>query len=100
MKKRAPGDVRHAAFHNKRLFLFPNDKLQKEFVANSGNFENADLVLNGLCSVCRVEMGKDVQGKPEFSVIHSGMRYLFPRRTAKSLGRAGMTNDQIPMTNF
>lgn len=78
MKKRVPGSVHHAALSGQRLFLFPNKELQQEFLTNSRKYADADLALGGNCSVCRVEMGKDVPGKPEIAVMHKGLRYLFP----------------------
>jgi len=78
MKKRVPGSVFHAALSGKRLFLFPNKELQQEFLTNSRKYADVDLALGGNCSVCRVEMGEDVPGKPEIAVVHKGFRYLFP----------------------
>ena len=43
--KRVPGNVHHAAFHGKRLFLFPGDAQQQEFLANAEKYANVDLAL-------------------------------------------------------
>ena len=78
MGKRVAGSVYHSALHEQRLYLFPNKEIQQEFVANHRKYGDADLTLGGECSVCRVEMGKGVAGKPQFAEIHKGLRYLFP----------------------
>ncbi len=82
---RVPGSVQHAALSNNRLFLFPNEELQQEFIANPSKYTNQDLALEGQCSVCRVEMNKDVPGKPEISALHEGFRYLFPSEDQKKM---------------
>ncbi len=76
--KRVPGNIRHAVFHDKRLFLFPGANEKKEFLANPKKYANVDLALNGDCAVCKADANKDVPGKPEFTAIHQGLRYQFP----------------------
>ncbi len=76
--KRGPGNIRFSSRHKGRLFLFPNDELRQAFKADPKQFENVDLAADGNCVVCRVEAGKEVPGKPEFTAFHNGMRYLFP----------------------
>jgi YHS domain-containing protein len=76
--KRVPGNVHHAAFHGKRLFLFPGDAQQQEFLANAEKYANVDLALGGKCAVCLAELKKEVPGKPEIAAVHDGLRYLFP----------------------
>jgi len=78
MGKRMPGSVQQAAFHQNRLYLFPSEQQKKMFLAEPAKFANVDLALGGLCSVCKIEMKKDVPGKPEYTVIYQGMRYQFP----------------------
>ncbi len=78
MGERVNGSVRHAAFGSGRLFLFSNEMAKNEFVANIEEYTNVDLALAGKCSVCRVEMKKEIEGKPEFEVMHRGIRYRFP----------------------
>jgi YHS domain-containing protein len=78
MGKYVPGSVRHAAMLEQRLYLFPADEQKQEFLAHPQQYSNIDLALGGLCSVCKVEMNKDVQGKPEISAVHNGLRYHFP----------------------
>ncbi len=78
MGKRAPGHVRHRAFHQGRLFLFANEQAKKMFVADPGTFADADLALGGQCPVCLIEMNEKVQGKPELTVHYKGLRYFFP----------------------
>ncbi|MBI3464693.1 MAG: hypothetical protein HY000_16805 [Planctomycetes bacterium] len=82
MGKRVPGKIGNALLHEHRLFLFPSDEQEKEFQAHPDQYANVDLALDGNCAVCRVEMKKDVPGKPEIAVVHQGLRYLFPRKSS------------------
>lgn len=76
--KRVPGNIRHAAIDNKRLFLFPSDGEKREFQKNPRAYRNVDLAANGECVVCLAKVNKHVPGKPEHTVIHNGFRYQFP----------------------
>jgi YHS domain-containing protein len=76
--KRVPGNVEHAARHDNRIFLFPGAKEQQAFLSNPKEFADADLALKGDCAVCLVHHAKRVPGKPEFTEIRDGFRYLFP----------------------
>ena len=78
MGKRVPGNIRHASFHDGRLFLFANADAHKMFQAQPAAYANADLALGGTCPVCRVNMDQSVPGKPEIAAFHKGFRYLFP----------------------
>ena len=75
--KRVPGSVNYSARYDNRLFLFPGAEQQQAFLSNPKEFANADLALNGDCSVCLVHANKHVAGKPEFAEIKDGLRYLF-----------------------
>lgn len=76
--KRVPGSIRHAAIHNRRLFLFPSDAEKQAFVKNAAEFENTDLAANGECIVCLAKVNKHVPGSTKFTEVHNGFRYLFP----------------------
>ena len=78
MGKHIPGNVRYSVLHRGRLFLFPGQDQKQEFFSKPTQYENVDLALNGRCAVCQVEMGQSVPGRPEFTVVHEGMRYQFP----------------------
>jgi len=78
MGKRVPGNLRLAAFHDGRLFLFSNEDAQKMFLAQPAAYANADLALEGNCPVCQVNMSQRVAGKPDIAAFHKGFRYLFP----------------------
>ena len=73
-----PGSVFHAAFYQQRLFLFPSDEQKSMFREAPSSFNDVDLALGGNCAVCLVEMQKEMPGNPEFTVVHDGLRYLFP----------------------
>lgn len=75
---RVAGSVRNAALSGGRLYLFPNKELRQEFLDNPDKYKGEDVAADGQCTVCRVEMGKEVAGNPEFSLMHDGLRYLFP----------------------
>lgn len=74
------GNPRFFEVHNKRLYMFPSAKQLQMFRANPDKYANADIALNGYCPVCKIDLGKDVKGKPEFAVDYKGKRYLFPGR--------------------
>ncbi len=78
MGKRVPGNIRYASFHYGRLFLFSNAAAHKMFRAEPEAYANADLALGGTCPVCRVNLGRNVPGKPEIAAFYKGFRYLFP----------------------
>lgn len=77
MHKRMPGSVYHSALNNGRLYLFPSEKQKQMFVADPAKYNHADVAMNGECVVCKVEMNKQMAGKPEVSVVHDGMKYQF-----------------------
>jgi YHS domain-containing protein len=77
-KKRVPGNIRHAALHGGRLYLFPSDKEKQVFAKTPGKFQNTDLACKGLCSVCKIMANKEIPGKTNFTAMHNGFRYLFP----------------------
>ncbi len=78
MGKRVPGNIRHAALHEGRLFLFANAEGKQMFMADPKSYADADLAYGGNCVVCRVNMQQTMPGKPELTVLHKGLRYLFP----------------------
>ena len=78
MGKRVPGNIRHAALHGGRLFLFANAQGKQMFMADSNAYADADLAYDGKCVVCSLNMRQAVAGKPEFTVLRKGLRYLFP----------------------
>jgi len=78
MDKDVTGKAEYRLTHKGRLYLFPSEKQRRMFQANPSRYANADVALNGYCSVCKVEMGKDVLGKADFAADFKGMRYLFP----------------------
>lgn len=75
--RRVAGQIRYAAIHEGRLFLFASDEAQQMFLAEPARYAKADLAYGGYCVVCQVGMGKAVPGKPEIAVVHKGLRYLF-----------------------
>lgn len=78
MHERVPGSIRHWSLHEGRLFLFASEEGKQIFTTDPKSFAKADLAFGGQCAVCRVDMKKAMAGKPEFTVVHNGLRYLFP----------------------
>ena len=78
MKKQVPGKPDIHLVHDGRLYLFPSDEQLKMFKANPEKYADADVAMNGLCPVCKIDMGKDVKGKPELAYDYHGTRYVFP----------------------
>lgn len=75
---RNPGKIDHLSFYQGRVFLFPNTQIKAIFDKSPKKYADVDLALDGKCVVCKVDGGKDVPGKPEFTSIYKGMRYQFP----------------------
>ncbi len=75
---RNPGTTEHVSFYQGRAFLFPNDKIKGLFDQSPQKYADVDLACDGKCIVCKVDGGKDVPGKPEFTAVYKGMRYQFP----------------------
>jgi YHS domain-containing protein len=77
MGARSPGSIRHSALSQNRLYLFPNENMKVKFASDPLRYIKADVALGGNCSVCRVEMNKDVPGSPDVFLRHSGVKYQF-----------------------
>ena len=76
--KRVPGSVQFSSMYKDRLYLFPDDEVRTKFSNAPEDFANFDLASNGDCTVCTVELQKQVAGSPDFVTMHKGMRYQFP----------------------
>ncbi|QDU17260.1 YHS domain-containing protein [Gimesia maris] len=75
---RNPGKIDHISFYEGRVFLFPNESIKAVFDKSPAEYADVDLACDGKCIVCKVDGGKDVPGKPEFTAIYQGLRYQFP----------------------
>jgi len=95
MGKRVPGSLQFAALHENRLYLFANEQAKGMFQSNKEKYANADVALGGNCSVCRVEMNQDVDGSPQFTSLHKGMRYLFPGEKQQQMFNANPTKYEV-----
>jgi len=85
MGQRMPGNIRHAAYHQGRLYLFAGEDQKQMFMKDPAAYANADLALNGNCPVCRVEMHKEVPGDARITTTLGGMRYLFPTEQQRKM---------------
>ncbi|WP_339736043.1 YHS domain-containing protein [uncultured Gimesia sp.] len=75
---RNPGKIDHVSFYQGRAFLFPNSQIKSIFDQSPQKYADVDLACDGKCIVCKIDGGKNVPGKPEFTAIYKGMRYQFP----------------------
>ncbi len=75
MDKVVKGDPKFSSTYDGVTYFFPGEKQKKMFDADPAAFVPA---LGGDCTVCKIEMGKAVPGKAEFSVLHDGRLFLFP----------------------
>ena len=76
--QKVPGSVQFSSLYKNRLYLFPGQMQKEAFGKNPAKYANADVAMDGKCTVCRVDMNKDVEGKPEFTSFYGGKRYMFP----------------------
>jgi len=74
---RHEGSVEHRVIHEGRLYVFPSDRLKKMFERNSDRYADADVAVDGHCTVCMVEMSRVTKGKPEHASVYDGQRYHF-----------------------
>ncbi len=75
MDKVVDGKAEFASEYDGKSYRFPSAEQKKMFDADPAKFVPA---LGGDCTVCLVEMGKRVAGKPEHALVHNGRLYLFP----------------------
>lgn len=75
MDKVVPGAPEYASVHDGLRYLFPGPDQKQMFDANPAGFTPA---MSGKCTVCKVEMNKDVEGSPEYHLTHNNRLYLFP----------------------
>ena len=99
MGRRVPGNIRHASFHDGRLYLFSNENAHKMFRAQPAKYADADLAYGGNCVVCRVGMRQTVPGKPELAVVHKGLRYLFASADQRSEFLANPAKYEVSATD-
>ena len=83
--KRIPGSVQHAALHRGHLYLFANAQAKEKFRTSKEKYVGSDLAFGGKCSVCLVEMNKQMNGDPAFTTMYKGMRYLFPSKEQQTM---------------
>lgn len=78
---RNPGKIEHVSHYQGRVFLFPNTNIKALFDKSPQKYADVDLAYNGKCAVCKIDGGKDVPGKSEFTAIYDGLRYQFPSKS-------------------
>lgn len=75
MNKVVAGEPQYASVHDGLRYLFPAERQRQMFDADPAAFTPA---MGGKCTVCKVEMNKDVAGQAEYHLTHNGRLYLFP----------------------
>jgi YHS domain-containing protein/thiol-disulfide isomerase/thioredoxin len=74
------GDPAFGVYYQGRLYLCADEEARQRFAADPARYADADLADAGRCPHCRPAAGRLVPGRPQFSLIHHGRRYLFPDR--------------------
>ncbi|MHC4697412.1 MAG: hypothetical protein ACYTFA_11765 [Planctomycetota bacterium] len=82
------GQPEYVSVYDGRRYLFPGPKQKRIFDADPAAFAPA---MRGNCTVCRVEMGKDVRGSAGFHLVHNGRLYLFPSAKQKQMFQSDPT---------
>lgn len=88
MGKDIAGSVQFSSLYNNRLYLFPGEMQKQEFRKNPRKYANVDVALGGKCSVCRVDMNKEVDGNPAITSFYKGKRYWFPGKEQQAMFQA------------
>lgn len=78
MNKWVKGSPSIQSVFDGHIYYFANAQGKQMFLADPKTYASADLAYGGNCVVCNVNMRQTVAGKPEFTVLHKGLRYLFP----------------------
>jgi YHS domain-containing protein len=73
-KKCVPGKKELTSIYDGMRYHFPDGDLKKKFDAYPARFVP---VLDGNCTVCLKDGGKQVRGKPEFALVHESRTFLF-----------------------
>ena len=68
------GKAEYASAYDGQRYLFPGPEQKTMFDADPASFAPA---MRGNCSVCKVEMGKEVPGTADFYLTYNGRLYLF-----------------------
>jgi YHS domain-containing protein len=88
MDKSVPGVAEFHRVHQGRLYVFATEPQLAAFDKDPAKYANADVALNGICAVCKVNMNKNVPGKTDLALDYRGKRYLFPDTRTRHMFRA------------
>lgn len=83
--KRIVGSPKFSATHEGRIYLFPEEGMQKKFLADPKKYSTVDIANGGNCVVCLKMAKKEMPGKAEFTSVFKGKRYLFPSAKERTL---------------
>ncbi len=83
--KRVAGLPKFSAMHDGRIYLFPDEGAQKQFLADPKKYAAVDVAVGGNCAVCAKMMKKEMPGKTEFTSVYKEMRYLFPSAKERTM---------------
>ena len=93
--KRIPGKAEFSSMYEGRLYLFPDNDVKAKFDAAPQDFVDVDLAADGNCTVCSVELNKEVPGVKEFTAVYNGMRYQFPAQEQKDMFMANPSKYEV-----
>ena len=93
MKQWIPGKAEFAATVAGKKYLFPGEKQRQMFLADPAKYAP---VLDGDCTVCRVEMNKSVPGSVRYAMYHKGQLYLFPGEEQKAMFAKNPEKYEVP----
>ena len=94
MKKWVMGKPEINASYQGRTYYFPGEKQKKVFQANPAKYAP---VSGGECTVCKVEMGKQVSGNIRFGTFYKNQLYLFENDKQKSMFKANPAKYEVVM---
>ncbi len=75
--KRIAGDPRYGVVHQGRVYFFAEEQLRGRFQSHPERYQRADIVNEGNCVVCRVDLHKKIQGLAATIATVRGLRYYF-----------------------
>ena len=68
------GKHEYSAWYDGMRYQFPSEDMRRMFLENPVKYVPA---ADGQCLVCKVDMGKNIEGLVEFSTLHNGRLYFF-----------------------
>jgi YHS domain-containing protein len=83
--KRTPGLLERGVLHRERLSFFASEEIERKFLDDPRQYDEADVALEGRCPVSRLERRLEKPGIPATAVLYQGLRYFFASAYERSL---------------